>query len=303
MPELPPIHRWEVSSPRGLVHIVHGLAEYGARYQRLAAALNMAGFSVWAHDHRGHGDHMDSDGSGRLPGHFGDRNGWPRLLDDTARVSDALQASSPRTPLLLFAHSMGSFVAQALLPLAADRYRGVVLCGSNGPPDTLERASLGLALLERRLRGPRTPSRWLHRAVFNRYNRLFAPNRTEVDWLSRDAAEVDAYVADPLCGFPLTTQAWLDFLEGKRTLGDAQHLARIPRTLPIRLIAGTKDPVGDQGAGVRRLFGLYRDAGLTHVSVQLYPDARHELVNETNREEITADLIAWLDQVPARRDV
>ena len=276
------------------------MAEYGARYARLAAALNAAGFTVWAHDHPGHGDHMSLDDGTRLPGHFADRDGWQRVLDDTARVSEALQASSPGTPLLLFAHSMGSFVAQALLARSGDRYRGVVLCGSNGPPGALERTSIGLAHLERQLRGPRTPSRWLHRAVFSRYNQPFAPNRTDVDWLSRDATEVDAYVADPLCGFPLTTQAWLDFLQGKSSLGDAQHLAKLPKALPVRLIAGSKDPVGDQGAGVRRLFDRYRGAGLTHVSLQLYPDARHELANETNREEITADLIAWFEQAVAR---
>ena len=294
MPELPPVHRWEVSSPRGLVHVVHGMAEYGARYARLAAALNAAGYTVWAHDHCGHGDNMRVDGGPPLPGHFGDHGGWQRLLDDTVLVSQALQASSPRTPLLLFAHSMGSFVGQALMGLCGDRYRGVVLCGSNRPPGPLERASVGVARLERQMRGPRTPSRWFQRLVFGTYNRPFAPNRTDVDWLSRDQAEVNAYAADPRCGFPLTTQAWLDFLEGKGTLGDAQHLRRIPSALPVRLIAGDKDPVGEQGAGVRRLFDTYRDAGLAHVSLRLYPNARHELVNETNRDEVTADLIAWL---------
>jgi len=297
MPELPPIHRWDVSAPRGLVHVVHGMAEYGARYARLAAALNAAGFSVWAHDHRGHGDHVSADGGAPLLGHFGDRGGWQRLLDDAARVSEALHVSSPGTPLLLFAHSMGSFVAQALLARSGDRYRGVVLCGTNGPPGLLERATAGLARAERRLRGARTPSRWVQGAVFDRYNKLFAPNRTDVDWLSRDPLEVDAYVADPLCGFPLTTQAWLDFLTGKSTLGDARHLAAIPGGLPVRLIAGSKDPVGEQGAGVRRLFDAYRNAGLMHVSLQFYPDARHELVNETNRADVTADLIAWFDEV------
>ena len=162
-----------------------------------------------------------------------------------------------------------------------------MLCGSNGPPGPLERRASAWLASSVGCAGPRTPSRWLQRLVFGTYNRPFAPNRTEVDWLSRDPAEVDAYVADPLCGFPLTTQAWLDFLEGKSTLGDAQHLRRIPRALPVRLIAGDKDPVGEQGAGVRRLFDIYRDAGLTHVSLQLYPDARHELVNETNRDEVT----------------
>jgi alpha-beta hydrolase superfamily lysophospholipase len=271
------------------------MAEYGARYARLAMALNTAGYTVWAHDHRGHGDYMSVDGGAPLPGHFGDHGGWLGLIDDTVRVSEALQASSPSTPLLLFAHSMGSFVSQAVLGQSGDRYRGVVLCGSNRPPGPLERAGVGVARLERKLRGPRAPGRWFQRIVFDTYNRPFAPTRTEVDWLSRDTAEVDAYVADPRCGFALTMQAWVDFLEGKSTLGDAQHLGRIPKALPVRLIAGDKDPVGEQGAGVRRLFDIYNDAGLTHVSVQLYPNARHELVNETNRDEVTADLVAWFE--------
>ncbi len=260
MPPLPPITRWDVPSPRGLVHVVHGMAEYGARYARLAAALNAAGYTVWAHDHRGHGEHMDVTGA-RLPGHFGDAGGWDGLIEDAWAVSQALQASSPGTPLLMFAHSMGSFVGQALLGRHGAAYRAVVLCGSNGPPGALEGVGLAVARLERRLRGARTPSAWLQRLVFGTYNREFAPARTEADWLSRDPAEVDAYLADPLCGFPLTTQAWLDFLEGKRTLGDASHLRRIPKALPVRLIAGDRDPVGEMGAGVRRLHETYVAAG------------------------------------------
>ena len=227
MQTLPPVRRWEIAAPRGLVHIVHGMAEYGARYGRLAAALNAAGYTVWAHDHRGHGDHMN-DGAAALRGHFGDADGWETLVMETWAVSHALQASSPQTPLLLFAHSMGSFVAQALIGRHGAAYRAVVLCGSNGPPGALERAGMAIARLERRLRGGRAASRWFQRIVFGTYNREFTPARTTADWLSRDAAEVDAYLADPLCGFPLTTQAWLDFLEGKATLGSGGPPPRYP---------------------------------------------------------------------------
>jgi alpha-beta hydrolase superfamily lysophospholipase len=268
------------------------MAEYGARYARLATALTAAGYTVWAHDHRGHGDHVTA---GALAGHFGDSGGWDGLVDDAWAVSQTLQASSPGVPLLLFAHSMGSFVAQALIGQHGDAYRGVVLCGSNGPPGALEGASVAVARVERLLRGPRTPSLWLQRLVFGTYNREFAPVRTEVDWLSRDAAEVDAYVADPQCGRPLTTRAWSDFLEGKAALGTSSVLRGIPTALPIRLIAGDRDPVGEMGKGVARLHEVYVDAGLTDVSLQLYPDARHELVNEINRDDVTRDLIAWFD--------
>jgi alpha-beta hydrolase superfamily lysophospholipase len=300
VPPLPPITRWDVPNPRGLVHVVHGMAEYGARYARLAAALNAAAYTVWAHDHRGHGRQAMRIGHAQPSGDFGD-GGWTALVDDTRAVSLALLASSPATPLLLFAHSMGSFVAQALLGRSAPPYRGVVLCGSNGPPRPIEGAGLAVARLERRLRGAASPSRWLQRLVFGTYNRPFAPSRTESDWLSRDAAEVDAYLADPLCGFALTTQAWLDFLEGKRGLGQPSHLAGIARDLPLALIAGDRDPVGEMGAGVRRLRHLYVSAGLEDVTVRLYPEARHELVNETNRDEVVRDLVTWFDGVTATR--
>lgn len=291
MPELPPIHRWEVTSPRGLVHIVHGMAEYGARYRRLAAALNGAGYTVWAHDHRGHGAHMDPGGQG----HFGDEGGWEGLVNEAHAVSRALRQAHPGVPLVLFAHSMGSFIGQTLVALHGREYDGAVLSGSNGPPGALEDAGRLLARAERWMRGARTPSRWVQQAVFGTSNRDFSPTRTDLDWLSRDPAEVDAYLADPRCGFPLTTQAWVDFLEGKSVLGDEALLRRIPADLPIHLIAGDRDPVGERGRGVQRLYDVYVGVGLTRVTLRLYDGARHELVNETNREEVTTDLLAWLD--------
>lgn len=293
MPDLPPITRWDVPGPRALVHIVHGMAEYGARYGRLAAALNEAGYAVWAHDHRGHGAHMDTGGTG----HFGDEGGWEALVQEAHDVSLALRHAYPGVPLALFAHSMGSFVGQTLIARYGRDYDAAVLCGSNGPPGALEDAGRLLARAERWWRGARTPSTWVQQAVFGTYNRDFAPTRTDLDWLSRDPAEVDAYIAEPRCGFPLTTQAWVDFLEGKSVLGEEALLRRIPNELPIHLIAGDADPVGERGRGVRRLHDVYVGVGLTRVTLRLYPGARHELVNETNRDEVTADLIAWLGGV------
>lgn len=296
MPELPPIHRWEVERPRALVHVVHGMAEYGARYGRLAAALNRAGYAVWAHDHRGHGEWLQP---GVLRGHFADAGGWRLLLDDASAVSGALQASTPAAPLLLFAHSMGSFVAQALIAERGHAYRGVVLCGTNGAAGMAEAGARTVARIERLAKGGRSPATFVQDLVFRTYNRQFAPVRTRADWLSRDAREVDAYLADTRrCGFTLTTQAWCDFLDARRDLGIPSHLARIPGTLPIRIIAGGSDPVGENGTGVQRLHDACVAAQL-RVSRQAYDSARHELVNETNRGVITSDLLDWLDGVVA----
>jgi alpha-beta hydrolase superfamily lysophospholipase len=271
------------------------MAEHGARYARLAAALNRAGCGVWAHDHRGHGLHVTGPA-----GHFADAGGWRAIVDDTWAVSAALQAAYPGVPLVLFAHSMGSFVGQALMGEHGESYHAVILSGSNGPPGVQEAAIRTTARLQRLLLGARAPGVWLQRIVVGTYNRQFAPARTDVDWLSRDPSEVDAYVADPSCGAPLTSQAWVDFLEGKALLGDAAHLRRIPKRLPVHLIAGTRDPVGENGRGVRRLLAMYEAAGLSRVSLRLYEEARHELVNEVNRDQVVADLVTWLDQIDTR---
>jgi alpha-beta hydrolase superfamily lysophospholipase len=275
------------------VHIVHGMVEHAGRYARFARALNSACVSVWGHDVRGHGINPVPG----IPGHFADSNGWTAALDDIRAVSREMAATFPRVPLLLFAHSMGSFMAQAVMADQDGPYRGVVLSGTNGPPGALEKATRPIAQLQKQVLGPRRPGTWLKEIIFGRYNRRFAPNRTGFDWLSRDAAEVDKYRNDPLCGFALTAQAWVDFLEGKAILGSAAHLQRVPKTLPIHVIAGTRDPVGEEVKGVERLLGAFAGAGLARITHKFYDGARHELLNETNRDEVTRDLIAWLDQV------
>jgi alpha-beta hydrolase superfamily lysophospholipase len=295
MPGLPPIHRWDsISQPRASVHILHGMAEHGRRYARLAGDLNRAGFVVWAHDHRGHGTNATPPVG---LGHFGDTDGWRALVGDAWAVSEHMRATFPGLPLVLFAHSMGSFLGQTLMAERGTAYRAVVLSGTNGPSGIQEALARGLAHAQYAALGGRRPGKWLDKAVMGTYNRRFAPNRTKFDWLSRDEREVDAYAADPLCGFTLTTQSWVDFLTAKTLLGDVVHLRRIPRALPVHLIAGTRDPVGEESRGVERLLRVYNEAGLARVTCRFYDGARHELVNETNRDEVTRDLIEVLGQL------
>jgi alpha-beta hydrolase superfamily lysophospholipase len=270
------------------------MAEHGGRYARLARDLNRAGYVVWAHDHRGHGLN-DTQPVGR--GHFGDSDGWRGLVNDAWAVSERMLATFRGLPLVLFGHSMGSFLGQTLMAERGTAYRAVVLTGTGGPPNVKEVMARGLAHAQHVALGGRRPGRWLEKAVMGSYNQRFAPNRTRFDWLSRDESEVDAYAADPMCGFTLTAQAWLDFLSAKALLGDVLHLQKIPRALPVHLIAGTRDPVGEEGRGVRRLIRAYNGAGLVKVSWRFYEGARHELVNETNRDEVTRDLIQTLGEL------
>jgi alpha-beta hydrolase superfamily lysophospholipase len=271
------------------------MAEHGARYARFARALNAAGFAVWAHDHRGHGINPTPG----IQGHFADSGGWRAVLQDVQDVSSEMARALPGIPLVLFAHSMGSFMAQALLPDLGRTHAGVVLAGTNGPPGVQEAAARALAPVQRAVLGPRAAGGWLKTVVFGQYNRQFAPTRTGADWLSRDPAEVDAYLRDPLCNFAITAQAWVDFLEGKAAAATTAAIARVPKALPLFVIAGTSDAVGENRKGVERLLRSYAAAGLTRVSHRFYDGARHELVNETNREEVTGDVIAWIDGVLA----
>ncbi len=282
-------HRWDIGRPQLLLHVVHGMAEHGARYGRLAGELNARGIAVWAHDHRGHGLTARPDELG----HFGDSNGWRLLVDDAWSVSRDMMTAYPAVPIALFAHYMGSFVGQVLLGEHGDSYCAAVLSGTNGPPDAREDLLRALSGVQRRALGPRNPGKWIDHQLTKTFNRRFEPRETNFDWLSRDKQEVRKYVDDPLCGFPLTAQAWFDFLNGKSGLGTDEHVDTIPKTLPIHVIAGTHDPVGEDTKGVERLLTLYREKRLT-VSSQFYHDARHELVNELNRDGVTRDLIEWL---------
>lgn len=284
------VRRWPApGEPRAVVQIAHGLAEHSARYARLAAALNAAGYEVWASDHRGHGPACPAADLG----HFADADGWRQAAGDLWTVNRRIAAEAPRVPLVLFGHSMGSYLARSLAAEHSDALAGLVLSGSDGPPAAIETAARLLARIERLRLGPRGKSGLLHKLIFGDANKPFQPARTEFDWLSRDPDEVDAYVADPLCGFPATVQLSLDLLSARPFALGAASLATVRKDLPIYVVSGDRDPVG------RNIKGLLRDleaGGFQRVTARLYPDGRHEMFNEINRDEVTGDLILWLDR-------
>ncbi len=275
----------------------HGMAEHTGRYARLASVLVGAGYAVWAHDHRGHGGTARSEDD---LGHFADQDGFARVVDDLLAIRTEIgregQDASGR-PVALFAHSMGSFISQAALALRPPSpWNAVILTGSDAPGGLSYRAFLQVAKVERRRQGPRGRSNTLDRLAFGPYNLAFRPTRTDSDWLSRDSAEVDLFIADPRTGFLLSNQAWVDFIEGREGVSHMGFGAVAPKDLPILLIAGDKDPVGRRGKGVRMLADQLRSAGMRDVEVRFYPGARHELVNETNRDEVQRDVLAFLDR-------
>ncbi len=260
-------YSWDVADPRGVVQVAHGLAEHSSRYDRFARALNDAGFSVRAFDHRGHGASIAA-----APGDFG-AAGFEGLIADVAAYGASLQGD---LPVFLVAHSMGSFAAQSVLLTHSAQYAGVVLSGST----SLDLLAAGLAQAE----GP---------VGLEAFNAGFE-NRTGYEWLSRDEAEVDLYVADPLCGFGLPDETVPMLFGAAATLADPAALAGIRSDLPLLIVSGSDDPLAGGGQLVEVLGQRYRDAGLADVTVTLYDGARHEILNETNRDEITADIVAWL---------
>ena len=282
---------------RGAVYIAHGMAEHAARYARLAERLTAEGFAVSAADHRGHGRTAEE---GPARGIFADEGGWALATDDLRDMVRRLRAERPNVPLVLMGHSMGSLLCQQLLTDGGDVVQmlaGSVLSGTNGKPPLIASVGRLLARLERLRLGRRGRSPIIHALTFQDFNNKFKPTRTEADWLSRDPAEVDLYVADPDCGYQCSLQLWIDLLDAiPRFTADAAQ-ARVRRDLPLFIFAGGKDPVGDMGKSVQRLAADLRRAGVQDVTCTLYPGARHETLNETNRQEVVDNLVAWLQRI------
>jgi alpha-beta hydrolase superfamily lysophospholipase len=273
-------YRWTGDgAPRGIVQIAHGMGEHAARYRRLAEALTRAGFVVYANDHRGHGR---TAGGPERHGDLGP-GGWSGLVADLGTLSARARAEHPGVPLVLVGHSMGSFALQRyLLDHSAD-VDGAVLSGSTAF-DVIAGAIDPQAEVD-----------------LSAFNAPFEPARTEYDWLSRDPDEVDAYVADAACGFGLDGPSAGSMLEGMAGVADPERLRGIRDDLPIYVVSGDADPLAGGGALVDLLADRYREAGVLDVTVARYPDARHEVFNETNRDAITADLLRWLERVVAPR--
>jgi alpha-beta hydrolase superfamily lysophospholipase len=274
-----------------VVHIAHGMAEHAARYARVAEALTAAGYAVYANDHRGHGKTASTDELG----FFAKEDGFARVVADLAELVAHEKKEHAGLPLVLFGHSMGSYISQQFLIDHGGELAGAVLSGSAGKPNLLASAGRLVARAERLRAGARGTSKLLGDLSFGAFNKQFAPTRTAFDWLSRDAAEVDKYVADPLCGFDVTTTLWVDVLDALGSIADPEKQARIPKTLPIYVFSGSEDPVSEKTKSLEQLLAAYRLAGIRDVSHRFYPGARHETLNETNRDEVTRDLLAWLD--------
>ena len=284
-------HRWPVGDPRGIVQLVHGGAEHAGRYQTLAIALNERGYTVYAEDHRGHG--RTGEINTKL-GDMGEANAFERVCDDVLALGRRAKTENPELPLIIIGHSLGSLITQRLLLQHSDEYAAAVLSGS--PDITAIAAGAELVHDEVERVGRDQVSEVLDAATVDNFASAIADSKTPFDWLSRDEEQVRLYAEDPWCGYALCAGVWQDLIAAMLVTTEVPAVsATLRRDLPIYILSGSDDPVHDEWRAIDRLENNYRDCGLQDVTVKNYPGGRHEMFNETNREQVVDELLEWLD--------
>ena len=283
-------HRWSVKKPDAIVQIVHGGVEHGGRYARLAATLNEQGYSVYAEDHRGHG--RTGEINGKL-GDMGEANAFERVCDDVVALSTRARVENPGIPLVILGHSLGSLITQRILLHQSDLYAAAVLSGS---PDILNVAAAAeLVHAEVDRVGRDQVSEVLESGIVEGFAAAFPDATNPHAWLSREEAEIRQYEQDPWCGYALCAGAWQDLISSMVVTTELPAVAAgVRRTLPIYMLSGSEDPVHNDWQAIYRIAGNYRQCGLEDVTVKKYIGGRHEMFNETNRHEVTVDLLEWL---------
>lgn len=275
---------------KAIVQIVHGIAERVSRYDELARFLNSQGILVLAEDHMGHGLSVSEEAP---RGYF--NGGWFGAVADTYRLTQDTMAEFPGVPYFYYGHSMGSFMTRTILAKYPDSgITGAIICGTGWQPAAILTAGGALSRLICKTGGERVPSPLLKKVAFGTYNNKIEHRRTEHDWLTRDNRIVDAYEADPLCGFTATAGLMRDMMEGIAYIQDAQNLANMQKNLPVCFIAGGADPVGEYGKGVEKAANEFRKAGMQQVDLKIYPLCRHEIHGELNKAEVFADVAKWI---------
>ncbi len=279
--------------PRAVVQIAHGIAEHIDRYRPFMEFLADNGFVAAGNDHLGHGKSI------RVPeeqGFFAEKDGWWRVVDDMDKLHDIMSNEYPELPYVLFGHSMGSFLTRTYLIKHPDKYDGVILSGTGHQSPALILGGNVAASVMAKLNGAMGDGTKLDSLAFGSYLSKIENPRTKFDWLSRDAEQVDKYIADPLCGFVGKIGLYRDMMHGIMFITDKKNIAQMNKEKPVYFMSGDGDPVGDYGKGVERAYKAFCDAGLHDVFMRLYPGGRHEMLNETNKEQVYQDILNWLNE-------
>lgn len=279
--------------PKAIVQIVHGISEYVGRYDQFARFLADHGYAVCGEDHLGHGRTGRQDS---IFGFFASHDGWTLVTADVRQLRLLMGEQIPGVPYFLLGHSMGSFLTRTYLCRYPGEVDGAILSGTGQEPPLIVGGGKLLASLLARFRGPRHISPLVHSLALGAYNKQFAPNRTTADWITRDEAVVDAYMVDPFCQSMPTVSLYRDMLGGLQYIASRRALSQMDPDTPVYIYSGDRDPVGSNGAGVKKVHGFFKAHGTKDLSLKLYEGGRHEMHNELNREEVFSDVLAWLEK-------
>lgn len=276
---------------KGIVEVVHGMAEHRTRYEELARFLATNGFICVIYDQRGHGETC---GAVENQGYMSDVDNFTSLVMDVKVVLDEIKKLYPNKKTFILGHSMGSFVLQRFMEMYKDEVDGVILSGSNYTKSLLYKIGAVLAKSIVKKHGRKFVSDTLINMSFGSYNKAFKPNRTEYDWLSTNTENVDKYIADPYCGYPFTASYFMDLIVGFNSI--SKEYKKMNLDTPVYIFSGANDPVGNMSKGITKLYKKYKKLGIKDLSFKLYENGRHEMLNETNKGEVFNDVLEWLDK-------
>ena len=296
------VNRWQPDSEeeiKGVIQLHHGLAEHSLRYDRLGSILAEKGYVLNAYDMRGHGrtaENADKNGTGMF-GKLADKKGFDRAVLDLKAVIDNLKQDFPEKKIVLLGHSFGSFVSQGFIEDYGNDIDGCILCGTAGPRQALVAVGSFTAKLITFFAGKNNHTALLEKLSFGSYNNKINPLRTNLDWLSKNQMNVDMYIMDNWCGFPLTNSFFCSMTEGLLKIHKKSNMKKIPTKLPIFFIYGSDDPVGSYGKTIKDLFNIYKSNGIENLSIKEYPGDRHEILNEDDKEQVENDIIDWVSKL------
>ena len=277
---------------RAVLQIVHGMVEYVDRYDDFARFLGAQGIVVVGDDHLGHGDSVASQEDW---GYLGD-NGFECIVNDVRKIQKQFKKRFPGVPYYILGHSMGSFLTRYFLIKYGREVDGAIIMGTGYYSVPIAVFGKVLTQAVAAVKGWRYRSALVNKLAFGSYNKGFAPARTDFDWLSRDEATVDAYVGEPRCQFIFTLNAYHEMFKGLEFIAKKSNLKKMPKRLPVLFVSGGEDPVGNSGQGVQKVYDMFVLAGMDNMDITFYEGARHEILNETNRQEVYDDLYDWLNK-------
>lgn len=278
---------------KGIVQIAHGMAEHHKRYEDFISYLNDNGYAVFINDHLGHGKSVSDDSQ---LGFFGTENGWKNLVDDVKSLTEIEKNVVPDVPVILFGHSMGSFVARLYSSMYGDLINGAIYCGTAGANPA---AGIGLTVVKSiiRLKGTHHRSKLINSLAFGAYNSKIKSARTAFDWLTRDDDIVDKYIEDDYCGFLFTASGYKDLMQMIVNINNPEWFSSVRADLPIYLVAGDADPVGNYGKGIKEVYHNLVSTGHSDVTIKLFADDRHEILNEKDKNDVYRSILSWINAI------